>query len=114
MKLETFFEKFDLFADAPNAVAKMRELVHHLAVIGKLVPQDPNDGPRFNTVALDHCNERFNPRAPEGSRINAPNSSSVTNEFKPPRLHRLALQLAHHIHQSSVPSRPLRTAPNPA
>ena len=27
MKLETFFEKFDPFADAPGAVAKMRELV---------------------------------------------------------------------------------------
>jgi hypothetical protein len=27
MRLETFFEKFDLFADAPNAVAKLRELV---------------------------------------------------------------------------------------
>jgi type I restriction enzyme S subunit len=27
MTLDTFFEKFDLFADAPNAVAKMRELV---------------------------------------------------------------------------------------
>ena len=27
MKLETFFEKFDQFADAPDAVAKMRELV---------------------------------------------------------------------------------------
>ena len=32
MKLETFFEKFDLFADAPDAVAKMRELVLQLAV----------------------------------------------------------------------------------
>ena len=30
MKLETFFEKFDLFADAPDAVAKMRELVLQL------------------------------------------------------------------------------------
>ena len=29
MKLETFFEKFDQFADAPDAVAKMRELVLH-------------------------------------------------------------------------------------
>ena len=29
MKLETFFEKFDQFADAPDAVAKMRELVRH-------------------------------------------------------------------------------------
>jgi hypothetical protein len=27
MKLETFFEKFDQFADVPDAVAKMRELV---------------------------------------------------------------------------------------
>ena len=43
MKLETFFEKFELFADAPNAVAKMRELVLELAVQGKLVDQDPND-----------------------------------------------------------------------
>lgn len=43
MKLETFFEKFEMFADAPNAVAKMRELVLTLAVQGKLVPQEPND-----------------------------------------------------------------------
>ena len=41
MKLETFFEKFDLFADAPNAVAKMRELVLQLAVQGKLCAADP-------------------------------------------------------------------------
>ena len=39
MKLETFFEKFDQFADAPDAVAKMRELVLQLAVQGKLVEQ---------------------------------------------------------------------------
>jgi type I restriction enzyme S subunit len=40
MNLETFFEKFDLFAAAPNAVAKMRELVRQLAVQGRLVEQD--------------------------------------------------------------------------
>ena len=45
MKLETFFEKFELFADAPNAVAKMRELVLRLAVTGKLVAQDERDEP---------------------------------------------------------------------
>ena len=45
MKLETFFEKFDLFADAPNAVEKMRELVLHLAVRGKLVVQKVTDEP---------------------------------------------------------------------
>ena len=37
MNLETFFEKFDQFADAPNAVARMRELVLELAVQGSLV-----------------------------------------------------------------------------
>lgn len=41
--LETFFEKFDLFADTPGAVAKMRDLVRHLAVTGKLVGQDPSE-----------------------------------------------------------------------
>ena len=34
--LQTFFQKFDQFADAPDAVAKMRELVLELAVKGKL------------------------------------------------------------------------------
>ncbi|MBK6743983.1 MAG: restriction endonuclease subunit S [Hydrogenophilales bacterium] len=38
MRLETFFEKFGLFADAPGAVAKMRELVLDLAVSGRLIP----------------------------------------------------------------------------
>ena len=45
MKLETFFEKFDEFADAPEAVAKMRELVLQLAVTGKLVAQEQRDEP---------------------------------------------------------------------
>ena len=40
MKLETFFEKFDQFADAPDAVEKMRELVLDLAVKGKLTDRD--------------------------------------------------------------------------
>ena len=51
MTLETFFEKFNQFADAPNAVAKMRELVLDLAVRGRLLsscsldssaPSDPS------------------------------------------------------------------------
>ena len=45
MKLETFYNHFDLLADAPNAVQKMRELVLGLAVQGKLVEQDPRDEP---------------------------------------------------------------------
>ena len=51
MTLETFFEKFNQFADAPDAVAKMRELVLDLAVRGRLLsscsldssaPSDPS------------------------------------------------------------------------
>ncbi len=38
MNLDTFFENFELFADAPRAVDKMRELVLHLAFSGKLLP----------------------------------------------------------------------------
>jgi hypothetical protein len=38
MKLETFFEKFDQFADAPDAVAKMRELVLDSSANGALHP----------------------------------------------------------------------------
>ena len=45
MTLETFFEKFNQFADAPGAVAKMRELVLQLAVQGKLVDQLSNEEP---------------------------------------------------------------------
>jgi type I restriction enzyme S subunit len=37
MTLETFFEKFEQFADAPDAVVKMRELVLELAVRGRLL-----------------------------------------------------------------------------
>ena len=45
MKLETFFEHFDLLPEAPNGVQKLRELILDLAVRGKLVPQDANDEP---------------------------------------------------------------------
>lgn len=43
MKLDTFFEKFELFADAPDAVAKMRELVLEMASQGKLSEQRGED-----------------------------------------------------------------------
>lgn len=45
MKLDSFFEKFDQFADAPDAVAKMRELVLRLAFSGSLTGKQPtHDG----------------------------------------------------------------------
>lgn len=45
MTLDTFFEKFELFADAPDAVAKMRDLVLQLAVQGRLADADESDEP---------------------------------------------------------------------
>lgn len=50
MTLETFFEKFDQFADAPHAVAKMRELVLQWAVQGRLVRQDCNEEPASSLI----------------------------------------------------------------
>lgn len=40
----TFFEKFELFADLPNAVSDLRNLVKRLAITGRLVPQQKNEG----------------------------------------------------------------------
>ncbi|MCX9011630.1 MAG: restriction endonuclease subunit S [Candidatus Methanoperedens sp.] len=45
MKLETFFDNFEMLADATNCVKKLRELILQLAMRGKLVPQDSNDEP---------------------------------------------------------------------
>jgi type I restriction enzyme S subunit len=44
MKLETFFEKFNQLADAPDAVAKIRKLVLRLAFSGGLTGKRSIDG----------------------------------------------------------------------
>jgi len=45
MTLETFFEKFELFADAPDAVEKMRGLILQFAVTGRLSEKINGDAP---------------------------------------------------------------------
>ena len=43
--MQTFFDNLDSFAEAPEGVAKLRELILDLAVRGKLVEQNENDEP---------------------------------------------------------------------
>ena len=64
MKLETFFSNFELFADAPNGVQKLRELILQLAVQGKLVPQNPEDEPA--AVLLEKIKEEKERLVKEG------------------------------------------------
>jgi type I restriction enzyme S subunit len=65
MTLETFFNKFDQFADAPNAVAKMRELVLELAVRGRLIPQARK--PDTHPAWLKFCAELDDPAESDGA-----------------------------------------------
>jgi len=51
MKLGTFFEKFDQFANTPDAVYEIRALLTHFAVRGKLVPSDPREAPVALTLS---------------------------------------------------------------
>ena len=45
MDLKTFVENFDVIAEAPNGIPKLRSLILDLAVRGKLVPQNSEDEP---------------------------------------------------------------------
>jgi len=43
--MKFLFENFDILAQAPGGVKKLREMILQFAVQGKLVPQNPNDEP---------------------------------------------------------------------
>lgn len=45
MNPDIFFKNFELLAEAPNGIKKLRELILQLAVQGKLVEQNAEDGP---------------------------------------------------------------------
>jgi type I restriction enzyme, S subunit len=45
MDLPTFWDNFEIIAEAPGGIAKLRALILDLAVRGKLVPQDAKDEP---------------------------------------------------------------------
>ena len=70
MKLETFFEKFELFADAPNAVAKMRELVLDLSATGRLIPDALSRPVEDDTRPMGTVVELVMGQAPAGHECN--------------------------------------------
>ncbi|MBO1047332.1 MAG: restriction endonuclease [Dolichospermum sp. DEX182a] len=78
MKLGTFFEHFDLLAEAPNAVQKLRELILDLAVRGKLVSQDANDEPA--AVLLERIKKEKERLVKEGKVSKSQLSSNDKNE----------------------------------
>ena len=55
-----FIANFDMIAEAPNGIARLREFVLQLAVRGRLVPQIPDDEPaRFLLRQLKEGKERL-------------------------------------------------------
>jgi type I restriction enzyme, S subunit len=86
MKLETFFEKFDQFADAPDAVAKMRELVLELAATGRLVPEVLERPVTEHTKLMGTLVELVMGQAPAGTECNTEGRGTVfvkVGEFGP-------------------------------
>jgi type I restriction enzyme, S subunit len=84
MNQGTFFENFEVLADAPNGVQKLRELIFQLAVQGKLVPQDPYDEPA--EVLIEKITAEKERLIKEG-KIRKPkplSSNDVINPYKLP------------------------------
>ena len=54
MDLKTFLENFDVIAEAPGGIPKLRSLILDLAVRGKLVSQNPEDEPAESVLTKQH------------------------------------------------------------
>ena len=83
MNAETFCEQFATFAEAPNGVAKLRELILQLAVQGKLVPQDVNDEPASVSQRDDQSREGEAPAEPQRAKRRQ-SSIAARQEPRPP------------------------------
>ena len=87
MNAETFCEQFATFAEAPNGVAKLRELILQLAVQGKLGTHDVNDEPASELIAriaLELVDQQATKR---GKR-----AGSVSEEYSHPEPHDLPVR----------------------
>jgi type I restriction enzyme, S subunit len=86
MDLATFFQKFDQFADAPDAVAKLRELVLELAATGRLVPDILERPVADDTKLMGSLVELVMGQAPAGTECNTEGRGTVfvkVGEFGP-------------------------------
>ena len=77
MKLETFFEKFDQFADAPDAVEKMRELVLELSATGRLIPEALGRPVEEDTKLMGTIVKLVMGQAPAGDEYNTEGRGTV-------------------------------------
>lgn len=86
MKLEAFFERFAQLADAPDAVAKMRELVVELAATGRLIPEALERPVEEDTKVMGTIVELVMGQAPAGDEYNTEGRGTVfvkVGEFGP-------------------------------
>jgi len=86
MKLETFFEKFNKIADAPDAVARMRELVLELSATGRLTPELLDRPVEEDTKLMGPIVELVMGQAPAGDEYNTEGRGTVfvkVGEFGP-------------------------------
>lgn len=86
MRLATFFEKFELIADAPDAVARLREIIYECAAQGRLVPDALERPPEIDMRSLGDLVEFVMGQAPAGSECNTEGNGTVfvkVGEFGP-------------------------------
>ncbi|MFM2430789.1 MAG: hypothetical protein RLZZ511_2002 [Cyanobacteriota bacterium] len=86
MDLQTFWDDFEIIAEAPGGIAKLRALILDLAVRGKLVPQDAKDEPAGKALEKI-ANEKLSIIEAEGYKSKnkkAKTSKSYEVEFELP------------------------------
>ncbi len=86
MTIAAFFEKFDTFVGAPDAVAKMRELVLELAATGRLIPEALERPVKDDIKFMGNIVELVMGQAPAGDEYNTEGRGTVfvkVGEFGP-------------------------------
>lgn len=67
MKPSDLLETLGMLEDAPEGIERLRQLVLQLALLGRLVQQDPNDEPALQQAKRMSVPEPADPRSPRGT-----------------------------------------------